>query len=159
MAPARSTGFVGTAGPASVSAAAAASSDDGIDLNVCDFDLADDLPYEVLADIEKKYGSDVADGVEYQRMRMGSSDIKEAADHALPGVGRNLEDTADYFRQWRSKQTHIDTDTKNPVAYDEDRKLIIISQPHRIHAYKKSYESSHDGGRYEPIGQDRRGKE
>ncbi|WP_371669081.1 hypothetical protein OG985_16290 [Streptomyces sp. NBC_00289] len=132
------------------SAAAADTSDESIDLDVCNLDLAEDLPYEVLADIEKKYGSDVADGVEYQWMRMGSDDIQHAADHDLPGIGHNLKSMAEYFKKWRGKGTHIDTKTKNPVAYDEDKGLIVILQPHRIHAYKVTWETFHNGTRYTP---------
>ncbi|MEV7784054.1 hypothetical protein AB0O72_01470 [Streptomyces sp. NPDC088106] len=146
---ARGTGLVRTAAFASASPAAVFSDDDNIDLNVCNFDLAQDLPYEVLADIEKKYGSDVADGIEYQWMRMGSDNIEEAVDHDLPGVGRNLKDMADYLKKWRGKDTHIDTRTKNPVAYDEDKGLIVVIQPHRIHAYKKTWAEFHNGGRYQ----------
>ncbi|WP_175647595.1 hypothetical protein [Streptomyces cyaneochromogenes] len=149
----KGAGTVRTAGFATASSAAAASSDDDepIDLDACNIDLAEDLPDEILEDIEKKYGSDVADGVEYQWMRMGdTSNPRNAAAHDLPGVGRNLKDMADYFQKWRGKATHIDTETKHEVAYDEDKGLIVIIQDYRIHAYKLRWEKFANGGRYEP---------
>ncbi|MGW7498279.1 hypothetical protein ACWGKA_28870 [Streptomyces luteogriseus] len=153
---ATSAGTVRTAGFATASSSAAASSgdddDEPIDLGACDFDLVDDLPYEVLADIEKRYGTDVSEGVEYQWRRMGdTANPRNAAAHDLPGVGRNLKDMADYFKKWQGKATHFDTKRKNPVAYDEDKGLIVIIQNYRIHAYKMLKEKFTNGGRYEPL--------
>jgi hypothetical protein len=146
-----SAGTVRTAGFATVASAAADSDDDSIDLNACDFDLAEDLPYEVLEDIEKRYGTDVSEGVEYQWRRMGSDKPEDAAAHDLPGIGRNLQAMADYFKKWQGKATHMDTDKKNPVAYDEDNGLIVIIQGYRIHAYKLQWEKFAYGTRYEPL--------
>ncbi|MGW3653126.1 hypothetical protein [Streptomyces sp. NPDC000878] len=148
----KNTGTVRTAAFVTAPSAATASDDDEpIDLNVCDFDLAEDLPFEVLADIEKRYGTDVSEGVEYQWGRMRSNKPEEAAAHDLPGVGRNLQDMADYFKKWQGKATHMDTQKKNPVAYDEDKGLIVIIQGYRIHAYKLPYGKFANGTRYEAI--------
>ena len=148
---AKSAGTVRTIAFAAVSTAAAASDDSKpVDL-LCDFDLAEDLPFEVLADIEKRYGTDVSEGVEYMWMRMRSTKIEEAADHDLPGIGRNLQAMADYFKKWQGKATHIDTEKKNPVAYDEDEGLIVIIQGYRIHAYRLPVGKFKNGTRYEPI--------
>ena len=76
---------------------------------------------------------------------------EDAASHDLPGIGRNLQDMADYFKKWQGKATHFDTKKKNPVAYDEDKGLIIIIQGYRIHAYKLAWEKFAFGGRYEPL--------
>ncbi|MGW5031208.1 hypothetical protein ACWEQW_07985 [Streptomyces nigra] len=149
--PVKSAGTVRTAAFAMSSVAAASDDDEPIDLSVCDFDLAQDLPYEVLEDIEKRYGTDVSEGVEYQWRRMGSDKPEDAASHDLPGIGRNLQDMADYFKKWQGKATHFDTKKKNPVAYDEDKGLIIIIQGYRIHAYKLAWEKFAFGGRYEPL--------
>ncbi|TFI22202.1 hypothetical protein [Streptomyces sp. 4R-3d] len=107
-------------------------SSSGIDS--CDFTPEDEVPFELLEDIDKRFGPDIADGVEYQwrRMRGGS---KEAADHNLPGIGRDLEAMAKYFTQWRGKATHIDSITGNPVAYDEAKGVIMIIQTRFIHGY------------------------
>ncbi|MFE3592862.1 hypothetical protein ACFXOY_35770 [Streptomyces niveus] len=69
---------------------------------------------------------------QWRRMRGGS---KEAADHNLPGIGRDLEAMAKYFTQWRGKATHIDSITGNPVAYDEAKGVIMIIQTRFIHGY------------------------
>ncbi|MEU4351829.1 hypothetical protein [Streptomyces sp. NPDC023838] len=119
-------------------------------VNLCDLDPGDDLPFEILDDIDARYGPDIADGVEYQWQRM-KGDSKEARDHNIPGIGRNLEEMANYFKKWRGKATHYDTMEKNPCAYDEEKGLIIVIQARFIHAIKKDWAAFHDGRRYTPL--------
>jgi hypothetical protein len=56
-----------------------------------------------------------------------------------------------YFQKWRGKATHRDTDTGNPVAYEEANRLIVIITSRFIHAYKKSKAEFFTGGRYESL--------
>lgn len=130
-------------------AAAAASDDDEPDL--CDLDELADLSYEILDFFDEKYGPDVADGIEYQWKRM-MGDSKEAADHSIPGIGRDLKAMAEYFKGWRGKGTHRDSRTGNPVAYDEDKGVIVIITSRFIHGYKLPKADFLKGGRYVPNG-------
>uniref|UniRef100_UPI0031DFCE32 hypothetical protein n=1 Tax=Streptomyces hawaiiensis TaxID=67305 RepID=UPI0031DFCE32 len=127
--------------------AAAASGDDEPD--VCGLDPKKGLPYEILDKIDEKYGPDVADGVEYQWQRMmGNS--KEAGDHNIPGVGRDLTAMAEYFKKWRGKATHKDSDTGNGVAYDKDKGVVVIITARFIHGYKMSEADFLKAGKYVP---------
>lgn len=72
---------------------------------------------------EHEYGIDAADGVDgnwQKKMEKGpdGKPTKEANDHAIPGIGTNIEELAKYFASWRGKTTHIDPDTSNKVAFD-----------------------------------------
>ncbi|MFD8567595.1 hypothetical protein [Streptomyces sp. NPDC059639] len=125
--------------------AAAASAADGPD--ICGYDPGEELPFEILGKIDETYGPDVADGVEYQWRRM-MGDSKEAKDHNIPGVGRDLDSMAKYFEKWRGKATHKDTTTGNPVAYDEDKGVLVIIKINFIHGYKLSKADFLKGGRY-----------
>jgi hypothetical protein len=126
-----------------MASASAASSKDDDWLKMCaNLDANVDLPNELLIKLEQKYGADVADGVEY---------VKTAIDHNLPGIGRDLKSMSEYFQKWRGKATHRDTDTGNPVAYDEANGLIVIITSRFIHAYKKSKAEFFTGGRYESL--------
>ncbi|MGW3117507.1 hypothetical protein ACWDBW_10195 [Streptomyces sp. NPDC001107] len=126
---------------------AAASDDDEPDL--CNLDELADLSYEILDHFDEKYGPDVADGIEYQWKRM-MGDSSEAADHDIPGIGRDLKAMAEYFKGWRGKATHRDSRTGNPVAYDDDKGVIVIITSRFIHGYKLSKADFLRGGRYVP---------
>ncbi|ORT55468.1 hypothetical protein [Streptomyces sp. CB03238] len=130
--------------------AASASSASSNDPSLCDYDPDEELPFELLEDIDKRYGTDVADGIEYQWRRMMSSS-SDAADHHIPGIGRDLEAMAKYFEKWRGKATHLDTDTNNKVAYDPDKGFVIVIKQNYIHGHKKSESDWLHSGRYKEL--------
>ncbi|MFF9688810.1 hypothetical protein [Streptomyces sp. NPDC014623] len=114
--------------------------------DVCDLDWdIGDLPFEKLEDLDKRYGSDVTDGVEYNwgKMQEKGADgkpTKNAIDHAIPGIGTNIEELAKYWAKWRGKATHIDPTTKNPVAFDEAKGVVVIIKDRYIHGYRMTKE-------------------
>lgn len=147
---AKAAAFSGAASFATASMAvseAAASGDDGPDM--CDLDPLQDLSYEILDKLDEKYGADVADGVEYQWKRMQGGS-KEAGDHNIPGIGRDLTGMAEYFQKWRGKATHKDSRTGNGVAYDDDKGVIVIITARFIHGYKLPKADFMTPGRYVP---------
>ncbi|GLF94837.1 hypothetical protein [Streptomyces yaizuensis] len=130
--------------PARAAFAAAASSTPNDPCNL--YRDLDDLPFEKLEDIEKRYGTEVADGVEYNWGKMQEKDAdgfptKNAKDHAIPGIGTNVEELAKYWAKWRGKETHIDPVTKHTVAYDDTKGVVIIILTGRnIHGYKMTHD-------------------
>ncbi|MFD7169114.1 hypothetical protein ACFWAG_38270, partial [Streptomyces violascens] len=116
----------------------------------CDFEPDSGLPYDMLDDLDTRYGQDVADGVNYQWRRMmdGSAD---SADHILPGIGQDFEAMAKYFEGWRGKGTYWDTLNKTEVAYDQTKGVIIILKSTFIHGYKKAFTDFGPGLRYTPL--------
>lgn len=116
----------------------------GLDDEVCDLDIdkdVDSLDYEVLQDIDERYGPDIADGVEYnwEKMRLKNAEgkpTKEALDHVVDGAGLNPEEMAKYFTKWRGKETHIDPRTGNRTVWDEDKGFVIVINARFIHGYK-----------------------
>jgi hypothetical protein len=97
--------------------------------------------------IESNHGTDVAEGVDYmaQRMHDGSA---AAADHEIPGVGHNLNSLGDYLASWRGKLNYADIKTGSRVAYDQSRGTLIVQNSYMIHAYKYSYDTFMNSGRY-----------
>ncbi len=134
---------------ATPTARAAAASSSG-DFDPCDFDPDESLPFELLDDIDQRYGADIADGMEYQWERMMST-AKDASDHQIPGIGRDMEAMAKYFQRWRGKETHLDTVTNNTVAYDSDKGVIVVIKKNYIHAHKKSESDWLYSGRYKKL--------
>ncbi|WP_329270769.1 hypothetical protein [Streptomyces sp. NBC_01451] len=134
--------------PASASMSmSAAASDDEPDL--CNLNPLAGLSDEILNHLDEKYGTDVADGIEYQWQRMmGNS--SEAADHNIPGIGRDLPAMAEYFKKYRGKGTHKDSTTGKSVAYDDQKGVIIIITARFIHGYKLSKVDFLRGNRYVP---------
>ncbi|MYX74732.1 hypothetical protein [Streptomyces sp. SID3915] len=110
--------------------------------DVCNLDWEiGDLPYETLDDLDTRYGSDITDGVEYnwRKMQEKGADgkpTKNAIDHAIPGIGTNVEELAKYWAKWRGKATHIDPTTKNTVAFDEAKGVLVIIKDRYIHGYR-----------------------
>ncbi|MFF4094186.1 hypothetical protein ACFYYY_10085 [Streptomyces sp. NPDC001834] len=114
--------------------------------DVCNLDREiGDLPYETLDDPDQRYGSDITDGVEYnwRKMQEKGADgkpTKNAIDHAIPGIGTNVEELAKYWAKWRGKATHIDPTTKNTVAFDEAKGVLVIIKDRYIHGYRMTKE-------------------
>ncbi|GHA84495.1 hypothetical protein ACIQRS_30450 [Streptomyces termitum] len=140
----------GVAGSGARSLAAAGNSND-----VCDLDWTiEDLPVEKLDALEDKYGIDAADGVDYNWGKMmekgpDGKPTKNANDHAIPGIGTNIEELAKYFASWRGKATHIDPNTGNKVAFDATKKVVIIIKDRYIHGYKMTLEKFNS--KYNPL--------
>ncbi|WP_141720757.1 hypothetical protein [Streptomyces sp. Ncost-T10-10d] len=65
---------------------------------------------------------------------------KNAIDHAIPGIGTNIEEPAKYWAKWRGKATHIDPTTKNTVAFDEAKGVLVIIKDRYIHGYRMTKE-------------------
>ncbi|MDO0936699.1 hypothetical protein QQY66_35160 [Streptomyces sp. DG2A-72] len=149
--PAQAAAFSATQTSFSTMAAAASSNNDDWADMCANLDPKESLPNELLIKIEKQYGPDVADGVEYQWDRMADSNFKTANDHNLPGIGRDLKAMAEYFKKYRGAATHREAGTGTPVAYDKAKGLIIIIKQRFIHAYKKTEAEFFTGGRYEPL--------
>ncbi|MFD3731611.1 hypothetical protein [Streptomyces sp. NPDC058632] len=123
--------------------------------DVCDLDWTiEDLPVEKLDALEDKYGLDAADGVDYNWQKMmekgpDGKPTKNANDHAIPGIGTNIEELAKYFASWRGKATHIDPNTGNKVAFDANKKVVVIIKDRYIHGYKMTLEKFND--KYNPL--------
>ncbi|NGN67075.1 hypothetical protein G5C51_24600, partial [Streptomyces sp. A7024] len=86
-------------------------------------------------ELDKKYGTEVADGTDYQvnRIREGKPG---AADHDLPGIGQDPNKIAEYLNKWKGKATHKDTQQGSSVAYDDAKGVLIVDNGYNIHAYK-----------------------
>lgn len=113
------------------------------------------------AEIDKRHGADIADGVDYNVKRIKSKDqpvegetpeqaaqrIKNADDHIIPGTDGDPTKMAEYFAKFRDKEfTHHDPrppDPKRPnsqsdALYDDEKGVVILKNGTMIHGYKMS---------------------
>ncbi|MFE6058610.1 hypothetical protein [Streptomyces sp. NPDC056431] len=102
----------------------------------CDFGDANGLKKEYREYIRYQYSQEAATGVDYNWMRMHDGS-KEAADHSIFGIGRDIDKLGKYLDSWRGKGTHYDSrhGVLTKVAYDRSKGVLVIIEPHRIHAY------------------------
>ena len=97
--------------------------------------------------IENAHGTDVAEGVDYMAKRMHDGS-QTALDHEIPGVGHNLPALGDYLASWRGRLGFRDTRTGASVGYDQARGTLIVENSYMIHAYRYSYDTFLNSGRY-----------
>ncbi|WP_307873624.1 MULTISPECIES: RHS repeat-associated core domain-containing protein [unclassified Frankia] len=97
--------------------------------------------------IEKAYGEDVADGVDYMASPMHDGTMT-SLDHEIPGIGHDLEALAGYLDSWRGSLNYLDTTTGAKVAYDMTRGTLIVQNSYMIYAYQYSYDAFATNGRY-----------
>ncbi|MFI9102892.1 hypothetical protein ACIGXA_20455 [Streptomyces fildesensis] len=95
-----------------------------------------ELDLEILDDLDKRYGTDAADGVDYNYKKIHNGTPKEAADHTIPGIGLDTDKMAAYFAKWRGKATHKDPLTGNGTVWDPQHGgVVIIINSRFIHGY------------------------
>jgi hypothetical protein len=115
----------------------------------CEGELSDALYDE----IDARYGLDIADGVEYNAMRMHDGTV-QSLDHEIPGIGHNLKLLADYLASWRNKFTYRDVRQGSQVVYDAGKGVLVVKTPRNIHAYQYTADQWEKGvheGRYVPV--------
>ncbi|MEU1476022.1 ricin-type beta-trefoil lectin domain protein [Streptomyces sp. NPDC005760] len=108
------------------------------------------LPDALYDEIEARYGTDIADGVDYNARRMHDGS-PNSLDHAIPGIGHNLKALGDYLASWRGKFTYRDTRQGSEVVYDVAKNVLVVKTPYNIHAYQytaKQWEDALQAGRY-----------
>jgi hypothetical protein len=108
------------------------------------------LPDALYDEIEARYGTDIADGVDYNARRMHDGSAN-SLDHAIPGIGHDLKALGDYLASWRGKFTYRDTTKGSEVVYDVAKKVLVVKTPYNIHAFQYTAQQWEDGlqaGRY-----------
>ncbi|MFC8827616.1 Hint domain-containing protein [Streptomyces sp. NPDC057137] len=113
--------------------------------------------------LDKDYGTDVADGVDYNVQRIKSKDqpvegetpdeaakrLKNADDHIIPGTNGDPTKMAEYFAKFRNEKfTHHDPrppDPKRPnsqsdALYDDEKGVVILKNGTMIHGYNMTRE-------------------
>ncbi|WP_239158311.1 ricin-type beta-trefoil lectin domain protein [Streptomyces sp. SID13726] len=108
------------------------------------------LPNDLYDEIEARYGTDIADGVDYNARRMHDGSAN-SLDHEIPGIGHNLKALGDYLASWRGKFTYRDTKKGSEVVYDAAKGVLVVKTPYNIHAYQYTAQQWEDGlqaGRY-----------
>ncbi|MEV0776282.1 Hint domain-containing protein, partial [Streptomyces sp. NPDC050428] len=111
--------------------------------------------------IDKDYGADIADGVDYNVKRIKSKDQpvegetpeeaakrkKNADDHIIPGTNGDPTKMAEYFAKFKDKEfTHHDARPPDPsrpnsqsdALYDDEKGVVILKNGTMIHGYKMS---------------------
>ncbi|WP_309049903.1 hypothetical protein [Streptomyces sp.] len=118
----------------------------------CDFGDASGLKKEYLDYLRYQYGQEVTTGVDYNWLRMHDGSA-QAADHSIIGIGRDIDKLAQYLDGWRGRGTHYDKryGVNTKVAYDQSKGVLVIIEPHRIHAYHFPEAVFMDEKRYPPL--------
>ncbi|MER7910532.1 hypothetical protein [Streptomyces sp. NPDC096068] len=120
--------------------------------NHCNFGNASGLKKEHLDYLKYQYRQDVATGVDYNWVRRHDG-TAHAANHSIIGIGRDIDKLGKYLDSWRGRGTHYDKrhGVNTKVAYDKSKGVVIIIEPHRIHAYHFPEGDFMDEKRYPPL--------
>ncbi|MGA4975191.1 hypothetical protein [Streptomyces cinereoruber] len=120
--------------------------------NHCNFGNASGLKKEYLDYLKYQYRQDVATGVDYNWVRMHDG-TAHAANHSIIGIGRDIDKLGKYLDSWRGRGTHYDKryGVNTKVAYDKSKGVLVIIEPHRIHAYHFPEADFMDEKRYPPL--------
>jgi hypothetical protein len=98
--------------------------------------------------LQDTYGTDIADGVDYNHQRMCPScnSASDAADHTISGIGDNVDGLANYLAGQRDLgMTHVDRRKPGTTARRDETRLdsngrgvTIVQNAYMVHAYHQS---------------------